>query len=57
MPLETPGTLRPFDSQNVDGGVGALVGNNSPDEGEGGGGLVGGLVVSNLRVRTLVMKI
>ena len=48
MPLETPGTLRPFDSQNFDGGVGALVGKQNPEEGEGGGGLVSGLVVSSL---------
>ena len=48
MPLETPGTLRPFDSQNFDGGVGALVGKQNPEEGEGGGGLVAGLVVSSL---------
>jgi hypothetical protein len=48
LPLETPGTLRPFDSQNFDGGVGALVGKQNPEEGEGGGGLVAGLVVSSL---------
>ena len=48
MPLETPGTLRPFDSQNFDGGVGAIVGKQNPEEAEGGGGLVSGLVVSSL---------
>ena len=47
MPLEAPGTLRHFDSQNFDGGVGALVG-SKPDEGDGGGGRVVGLVVSSL---------
>ena len=49
VPLEAPGTLRPpFDSQNFEGGVGALVG-SKPDEGEGGGGRdVVGLVVSSL---------
>ena len=49
MPLEAPGTLKLLgDSQNLDGGVGALVGNNPDPEGEGGGGLVGGLEVSSL---------
>jgi len=49
LPLEAPGTLRLLgDSQHLDGGVGALVGSNPNPEGEGGGGLVGGLEVSSL---------
>ena len=55
LPFEAPGTLRLLgDSQHLDGGVGALVGSKPNPwvrpsaEGEGGGGLVGGLEVSSL---------